>query len=241
MAVEEQVRRTERPAPPRLYRAGQLTQLDKMPPPERAITLILDGKELATVACSPVRVMALALGFLRVEDIIRSVDDVALMKVCDDETVVEIRLSRDAKPVPHERKRILTSGCGRGVTFSLDVVPVAGGMRVRPEQLMEWMEQLLDRAEGYREHGGSHTAGLFGEDGLEIVVEDIGRHNTIDRIAGEALRDRRVADEPDGARGLARAGGERRRVWLRAPRAAAHLPRRRSCDRLVLRYRPLVP
>ncbi|OLC55739.1 MAG: formate dehydrogenase family accessory protein FdhD [Chloroflexi bacterium 13_1_40CM_4_68_4] len=147
----------------------------------------MDGKELATVACSPVRVMALALGFLRVEDIIRTVDDVALMKVCDDETVVEIRLAETARPVPHERKRILTSGCGRGVTFSLDVVPVEGGMQVRPEQLMAWMEELLERAEGYREHGGTHTAGLFGPAGLEIVVEDIGRHNTIDRIAGEAL------------------------------------------------------
>lgn len=43
MTVEarEAVRRTARPAPPRLYRAGQLTELDKMPPPERAITLIV--------------------------------------------------------------------------------------------------------------------------------------------------------------------------------------------------------
>lgn len=186
MAVEE-VRRTERPAPPRLYRDGKLSQMDKTPPSERAITINLDGKELATVACSPTRVMALALGFLRVEDIIQSVDDVALMKVCDDETVVDVRLAADARPVPHDRKRILTSGCGRGVTFSLDVVPVGAGLRVRPEALMAWMEELLERAAGHGEHGGMHCAGLFGEDGLELIVEDIGRHNTIDRIGGEAL------------------------------------------------------
>lgn len=188
MVVEERVvRRTEPPGPPLLYREGRVTRMDKTAPPESAITLILDGKELATVACSPKRIMALALGFLRVEDIIRTVDDVALMKVCDDETVVEVTLAKTARPVPHERKRILTSGCGRGVTFSLDVVPVESGMVVRPEQLMEWMEALLEAAEGYREHGGTHAAGLFGSDGLEIMVEDIGRHNTIDRIAGEAL------------------------------------------------------
>jgi FdhD protein len=186
VAVEE-VRRTARPAPPRLYREGRITQLDRTPPPERAITINVDGSELATVACSPVRVMALALGFLRVEDVIQSVDDVALMKVCDDETVVDVRLASTARPVPHQRTRIVTSGCGRGVTFSLDVVPVGGGLRVRPEQLMAWMEELLERAEGYREHGGTHCAGLFGEDGLEVLVEDIGRHNTIDRVAGEAL------------------------------------------------------
>ncbi|MBM4434001.1 MAG: formate dehydrogenase accessory sulfurtransferase FdhD [Chloroflexi bacterium] len=183
----ETVRRTARPAPPKLYRAGQLTQLDKLPPPERAITLIVDGEELATVACSPHRVLALALGFLRVEDIIRTAEDVELMEVCDDETVVKVRLAATARRVPHDRRRIITSGCGRGVTFSLDVVPVEGGMTVRPERLMEWMEALLEGAEGYKEHGGTHTAGLFGEDGLEILVEDIGRHNTIDRIAGEAI------------------------------------------------------
>ena len=181
------VRRIDRPAPPRLYRDGALTTLDKAPPPERAISLIVDGEELATIACSPVRVIALALGFLRVEDIIQGAADVTLMEVCDEETVVKVRLAPTARRVPHDRKRILTSGCGRGVTFSLDVVPVEGGMSVRPEQLMAWMEELLDKAAGYKEHGGTHTAGLFGPSGLELIVEDIGRHNTVDRIAGEAI------------------------------------------------------
>ena len=181
------VRRIDRPSPPRLYRDGKLTDLDRSPPPERAISLIVDGEELATIACSPVRVIALALGFLRVEDIIQRAEDVALMEVCDEETVVKVRLAPTARAVPHDRKRILTSGCGRGVTFSLDVVPVEGGMTVRPEQLMGWMEELLDKAAGYKEHGGTHAAGLFGPAGLELLVEDIGRHNTVDRIAGEAL------------------------------------------------------
>jgi FdhD protein len=183
------VRRIDRPAPPRLYRDGKLTELDKAPPAERAISLIVDGEELATIACSPVRVIALALGFLRVEDIIQRAEDVALMEVCDEETVVKVRLAPTARAVPHDRKRILTSGCGRGVTFSLDVVPVESGsaIPVTPEQLMSWMEELLDKAAGYKEHGGTHTAGLFGAAGLELLVEDIGRHNTVDRIAGEAL------------------------------------------------------
>ena len=185
MTIE--VTRTGRPAPPRLYRDGKLTPLDKQPPPERAITLIVDGEELATIACSPVRVIALALGFLRVEDIIRTAADVTVMEVCDEETVVKVRLAPTARAVPHDRKRILTSGCGRGVTFSLDVLPVEGGMTVTPEQLMGWMEELLDKGDGHREHGGTHTAGLFGASGVELVVEDIGRHNTVDRIAGEAL------------------------------------------------------
>jgi FdhD protein len=64
---------------------------------------------------------------------------------------------------------------------------VEGGISVTPEQLMAWMEELLEKAAGYKEHGGTHTAGLFGAAGLELIVEDIGRHNTVDRIAGEAI------------------------------------------------------
>lgn len=200
--MSTEARRIARPAPPRLYRDGRFTDLERTPPPERAITLIVDGEELATIACSPVRVIALALGFLRVEDIIAGADDVALMEVCDEETVVKVRLGPTARRVPHDRKRILTSGCGRGVTFSLDVVPVAGGLRVRPEQVMEWMETLLDGASGYRDHGGTHAAGLFGPDGLELLVEDIGRHNTVDRIAGEAL----LADRPTAGKAILTSG-----------------------------------
>jgi len=198
----EQVRRIDRPQPPRLYREGRLTEGGRTPPPERAISLIVDGEELATIACSPTRVIALALGFLRLEDIIRTVDDVALMEVCDEETVVKVRLAPTARAVPHDRKRILTSGCGRGVTFSLDVVPVEGGMQVRPEQVMEWMELLLEGATGYREHGGTHAAGLFGSDGLELLVEDIGRHNTVDRISGEAL----LQDRPTAGKAILTSG-----------------------------------
>jgi FdhD protein len=221
---ETEIRRTAKPAPPRLYRAGQLTTLDKLPPAERAITLIVDGEELATVACSPHRVIALALGFLRVEDIVQTADDVELMEVCDEETVVKIRLAKTARRVPHDRKRILTSGCGRGVTFSLDVVPVEGGMTVRPEQLMEWMETLLDSAEGYKEHGGSHTAGLFGEDGLEICVEDIGRHNTIDRIAGEAL----LADVPTTGKAILTSGRISSEMLVKSSRLGAGIAASRT-------------
>ncbi|HUQ16410.1 MAG TPA: formate dehydrogenase accessory sulfurtransferase FdhD [Candidatus Saccharimonadales bacterium] len=212
--MSTEVRQTARPGPPRLYRDGTLTPLERMPPPERAITLIVDGEELATIACSPVRVIALALGFLRVEDIIQTVADVALMEVCDDETVVKVRLAPTARKVPHDRKRILTSGCGRGVTFSLDVVPVQGGLTVRPEQVMSWMETLLDTAAGYKEHGGTHAAGLFGSEGLEVLVEDIGRHNTIDRIAGESL----LADRETAGKAILTSGRISSEMLVKASR-----------------------
>jgi FdhD protein len=217
--VSEAVRQVARPSPPLLYKGGGLSELDRTPPPERAITIVVDGEELASVACSPTRVIALALGFLRLEDVIATVEDVDLMEVCDEETVVKVRLAKTARKVPHQRRRILTSGCGRGVVFSLDVVPVEGGIRVRPEQVMEWMETLLEGATGYREHGGTHAAGLFGTDGLELLVEDIGRHNTVDRIAGEAL----LADLPTAGKAILTSGRISSDMLVKSSRLGAGL------------------
>ena len=219
-----EVRTVPPPGPPRLYREGRLTPLERTPPPERAVTLIVDDAELATIACSPSRLLALAVGFLRVEDVIQSADDVALMEVCDDETVVKVRLGPTARRIPPDRKRILTSGCGRGVTFSLDVVPVEGGMTVAPERLMEWMETLLDSAHGYRDHGGTHAAGLFGPSGMELLVEDIGRHNTVDRIAGEAL----LAEIPTSGKAILTSGRISSEMLVKCSRLGASIAASRT-------------
>ncbi len=82
------------------------------PPSEIPITVYLDREELATLMCSPDHLSFLVAWFLRSEGIIQTLDDIALMRVCDEEQVVDVRLLR---PSPNRRqKRILTSGCGGG-------------------------------------------------------------------------------------------------------------------------------
>lgn len=85
----------------------------------------------------------------------------------------------------------LTSGCGSGIAFNLPQ-SLLGQSRQRnrsypSDSLFLLMRQLAQRAEQSRSHGGIHSAAIGDSDGLLLYSEDIGRHNTLDRLAGEAL------------------------------------------------------
>jgi FdhD protein len=175
--------------------------------------LYLNNRELLTFMCSPVRLHALALGFLLGEGIISSLDDVWQIKVFLDENRVHLvfpdagineerRVAtcaeaggsivvqlRHAVPMLPER-RVLTSGCGGGVTFddlSGDHPPVQSSKQIDARQLSALMRELNYQATLYRHSRGVHTSALSDGERLCIVAEDVGRHNTLDKIRGEAL------------------------------------------------------
>jgi FdhD protein len=90
--------------------------------------------------------------------------------------------------VPEGLKPFLTSGCGTGITFTLPAaLKVNSGNRFTPEQILSLMESLAKQADRYRSHGGIHSAAVGDGERMILYAEDLGRHNTIDRIAGEAL------------------------------------------------------
>jgi formate dehydrogenase accessory protein FdhD len=87
-------------------------------------------------------------------------------------------------------ERILTSGCGGGITFRIDhrLFPrLDSRLRVRPRELGERMKDLFGAAVHYQRSRGIHGAALATGDRLLLVAEDVGRHNAIDKIKGEAL------------------------------------------------------
>jgi len=175
--------------------------------------LFINGQEWLTFMCSPVGLHHLALGFMLSEGLIGGLDDVFRLKVHLDEDRVymlfpeagldgELRMAsceevvgsiqvrlRHALPPPRG-KRILTSGCGGGVTFddlSGDRPPLASDLRVTTAQIAALMRQLNESAGLYRASRGVHTSALADGEGLLLVAEDVGRHNTLDKLRGAAL------------------------------------------------------
>lgn len=154
-------------------------------PNEVEITLYINRKELVTILCTPSKINYLILGFLYGEGIISSIDDVLLMRVCEEEAVADVRLQNPEIELP--TKRTLTSGCGSGSMFKIDGQRVDSSFVASPTEVLSLMKQLLEQMELYKLSGGVHTSALADTKNLLVVAEDIGRHNTLDKINGECL------------------------------------------------------
>jgi FdhD protein len=150
---------------------------------EGRVIILVNGQELATLMCTPYQLDELATGFLRSEGIIESLSDIDSLTIsasqsCADLWLVDVWLiDRDIK-LP--TRRIITSGCGGGVTFddqSRAYAPLNTSVTIEAAKV-----QL------YRAVQGVHTSALSDGRELLLVAEDVGRHNTIDRLWGKAMR-----------------------------------------------------
>ena len=175
---------------------------------EIRFTIFVDDRELVTLMCSPWQLRALVVGFLYLEGLIEGVDDLDMLRVCLEDRLAEVRLVNGFPDVPP--RKILTSGCTGGVSFGkyLDQIEqfrVADETtRLPPGRLYALLRALYDGSNLYRQSGGVHTSIFVEPDGVapRFVAEDIGRHNTLDKLQGLALLD----DVPTGG-GLILASG----------------------------------
>ena len=154
-------------------------------PGEMELTIYVNQQELVTVLCTPIKLNYLVLGFLYGEGIISGIGDVIMMRVCEDDSLADVRLRDPAYRLPEQRT--LTSGCGGGAMFETRGERVDSDLVVTPGEVQGLMKQLQEKMELYRFTGGVHTSALSDTRNLLVVAEDIGRHNTLDKIRGECL------------------------------------------------------
>jgi FdhD protein len=154
-------------------------------PLERALVVYVNLRHLVTILCTPTKMNFLVLGFLYSEGIISGMDDVMMMRVCDEESEVDVRLTNPDFQLPTQRT--LTSGCGGGATFTTEGQRVDSGFVMTPTEVLSQMKLLLEHEKLYHLSGGVHTSALSDTRSLLVVTEDIGRHNTLDKIQGECL------------------------------------------------------
>jgi FdhD protein len=157
---------------------------------EQPVTLTVNNEPWLTFMCTPNDLKALALGFLFNEQIIKTLDDVASVRVCPGEDNIDVWLNRS---VQKPEKWIRTSGCSGGKT-SIGKSDLRTGIEKSPngdmlpaERIGALIEQLSEAQDLYRKSGGVHTSALSDGEKILIASEDIGRHNTLDKLAGRCL------------------------------------------------------
>ena len=168
---------------------------------EAPVTLTVNGQVWLEFLCTPTYLEALAVGFLFNEGLISSMADVPIVHLCAEGDNVDVWTQHPlVKPAVWRR----TSGCGGGATSQVSPTPVQGssadiigyaqnseikdpGFSIAPTALLSLMHSLMESQELYHHTRGVHASALSDGALLFLEVEDIGRHNTLDKIAGRLL------------------------------------------------------
>ncbi len=163
-------------------------------PEEEPVTLNLNGRELVTMLASPGMRRELAVGFLYGEGILDKLEQLKSLE--EDEAGVRIEAEDVDLGARLFERRILGSGCGKGVTFlsGLDAFaesgrpPVAELPRFPAATIFAAAAQVYGGGPLYRRTRGTHAAALYTVGGEALAfAEDIGRHNAVDKVVGSAL------------------------------------------------------
>lgn len=157
---------------------------------ETPVSLTVNGKVWLSFMCTPTHLEELALGFLYNEGVLNGMDDVADARLCEHGDNVDVWLKFDVEQPVNWRR---TSGCTGGVT-AVDLLAkpninfAENNFKVHPEAVMEMVDKLFESQELYRDTGGVHTSALGDGEQIILAADDIGRHNSLDKIAGMCLR-----------------------------------------------------
>jgi FdhD protein len=197
LAEARDARPSGRPAP---LRADVAERTGRGLPSETPVTVYMNDVEVATMQATPDDLEELGIGFLVSEGLLEDRDDVISVTADGKRGLVYVVTSR---PVPDDmvyKTRYITSGCGKGVTFSSigharGLAPLTYDGRVSSSELYSAVGQLARGAVRYRDTGGMHACGLVRDGSLVLLREDVGRHNALDKLLGRAWLDRTPTDD----------------------------------------------
>ncbi len=164
-------------------------------PEERPITVHMNDVEVATVQATPADLADMAAGFLIAEGLMADRDAFGHIDVDAKRGMVWVVTDEDVPDDMVFRTRYVTSGCGKGVTFSSvghakGLAHVESDVTYSSDDLYNMMGQMARLAEQYRDTGGMHSCALGRDGDVELVREDVGRHNALDKLLGRAWLDR---------------------------------------------------
>ena len=161
-------------------------------PDERPLALYVDKRELVTLMTLGAEPELLALGYLRNQRLVDSVEQVLSITADWDVNAVSVRTRAGIEDF--ERKtaqRVVTTGCGQGTVFGNMIdglraveLPDAQSARISQSMLRDMLEAMRQQVSIHRKAGSVHGCALFRGAEKLMFIEDVGRHNAIDTIAG---------------------------------------------------------
>lgn len=169
---------------------------------EYPFTIFLNEEEFITLLCSPMGLDYLSVGFLVSEGIIKSKEQIKKIYIDEEKGHGYVELKN--KSILAEKlfgKRTITTGCGKGTVFynvldSLGAQSIENTLVLSAEEILKLSGQLNGMSHLFKETGGVHACSLCDKGEILLFHEDVGRHNALDKIIGEAfLKDMNLEDK----------------------------------------------
>ena len=159
-------------------------------PAERDLTVYVDKRELVTLMTLGAHPEWLVLGYLLNQRLIASIDEIESVTVDWDVGAASVKTRHGIDHIEERTsKRVVTTGCGQGSVFGnlmdeIDSIRLSDSMVLRQSQLYAIVNAIRLKESTYKSAGSVHACALFRGEELQIFVEDVGRHNAVDTIAG---------------------------------------------------------
>ena len=156
---------------------------------ERALTLFLNGQEIVTMMTIGDHPEMLAVGYLLNQNMLRADDEITGIDYDDDIEVVVVRTKRQTNFEEKLKKKVRTSGCAQGTVFgdlmeTFDAVELDPNASLRTSWLYALTKKINTAPSLYLHAGAIHGCVLCKQDKPLVYMEDVGRHNAVDKIAG---------------------------------------------------------
>ncbi|NOQ17161.1 MAG: sulfurtransferase FdhD [Methyloprofundus sp.] len=156
---------------------------------ERAMTIYVDKQEIVTLMTIGSHPEILTLGYLKNQGFFAEIAEIKVVQVdWETESVAVVTAGESSDFSEQMRRRTVTTGCGQGTVFGrlmekLQKIRVPEN-HVRQSILYALLDSVKAHNEVYKKAGAVHGCALYSGDQLELFVEDVGRHNAVDAIAG---------------------------------------------------------
>lgn len=159
-------------------------------PAERDLTVYVDKRELVTLMTLGAHPEWLVLGYLRNQRLVDSVHDIESITVDWDVGAASVKTRHGIDAIEERTsRRVVTTGCGQGSVFGglmddVDRIRLSPEATLRQSELYQVVKAIREQESVYKASGSVHGCALFRGAEMLLFVEDVGRHNAVDTIAG---------------------------------------------------------
>jgi formate dehydrogenase accessory protein FdhD len=161
---------------------------------EVPLQILVDTNYSFVIWCSPMQLKELAVGFLLSEDILKSVEEIEEITLKESEHTCQIKLKADVNVDErmkfsrrHARVIPLIKASTSPYQRKERIPTVESKLKVKAQVIYDCITDMNNRAKGFKQTGGLHDSAIYKPDGsLVAFAEDIGRHNTVDKVIGMA-------------------------------------------------------